>query len=274
MVTGETETHSTRLPSTFTSNTRQYHDDDTDDDGDATPRRHEERLLNAIETILQRIKNTTTNTKQLQTHVRNFRGQKDKIVEFEHLLLNHLSPLANKITDENKLHFFQSHLRDEAIVYWQSFQITSTATLKEVLDLLRKKFAKKYLNEVVRYKLDQRRHDHTPKTFGDFLKSLKKTAKQAFGTEADKVIKMFLFGKFPVEIHQVLTMANKAGSPEEIKTNLMRKYQYQQFTTPQTTIQLFNAVTATTTNLNSKPPPTTSQPEREKLEVSVSTVAK
>ena len=117
MATGVTDTHSTRPPSSFTNNFRRYQDDDTDEEGDSTPRNNEERLLNAIETIPQRIKNATTNTKLLQTQVPIFRGQKDKFVEFEHLLLNHLSPLANKITEENKLHFFQSLLRDEAIEY-------------------------------------------------------------------------------------------------------------------------------------------------------------
>ena len=116
MVTRVTETRSTRPTSSFT-NFRRYQEDDSDEEGESTPRSNEERLLNAIETIPQRIKSSTTNTKLLQTHVPNFRGQKDKFVEFEHLLLNHLSPLANKITEENKLHFFQSLLRDDAIEY-------------------------------------------------------------------------------------------------------------------------------------------------------------
>ena len=224
MVTGVTETRSTRPPSIFT-NFRPYQEYDTDEEGDSTPRSNEERLLHAIETIPQRIKNTNTNTKLLQTHVPNFRGQKDKFVDFEHLLLNHLSPLANKITEENKLHFFQSPLRDEAIEYWQSIQITPVTTLKEVLDLFREEFAKEDLKEVPRYKWDQARYDPTTETFGDFLKSLKKTAKQAFGNEADNVIKIYLFGKLSVEIQQELTMANKEeSSPEEIKTYLMRKY--------------------------------------------------
>ena len=149
MVTGVTETRFTRPTSSFT-NFRRYQEYDSDEEGDSTPRSNEERLLNAIETIPQRIKSTTTNTKLLQTHVPNFRGQKDKFVEFEHLLLNHLSPLANKITEENKLHFFQSLLRDEAIEYWQSIQITPLTTLKDVLDLFRKEFAKEDLKEVAR----------------------------------------------------------------------------------------------------------------------------
>ena len=270
MVTGLTETRPARPSSGFT-NFRRYQDDDTDEVGESTPRSNEERLFNAIETIPQRIKSTTTNTKLLQTHVPNFRGQKDKFVEFEHLLLNHLSPLANKITEENKRHFFQSLLRDEAIEYWQSIQITPLTTLKDVLDLFRKEFAKEDLKEVARYKWDQARYDPTTKTFSDFLKNLKKIAKQAFGDEADKIIKMFLFGKLPVEIQQELTMANKEkSSPEEIKTYLMRKYQYQQYAAPPTTIQPFNAVTSSvpTNNATTKPATTTTtQPtERKRFE--------
>ena len=270
MVTGVTETRSTRPTSSFT-NFRRYQEYDSDEEGESTPRSNEERLLNAIETIPQRIKSTTTNTKLLQTHVPNFRGQKDKFVEFELLLLNHLSPLANKITEENKLHFFQSLLRDEAIEYWQSIQITPLTTLKDVLDLFRKEFAKEDLKEVARYKWDQARYDPTTETLSDVLKNLKKTAKQAFGDEADKIIKMFLFGKLPVEIQQELTMANKEeSSPEEIKTYLMRKYQYQQYAAPPTRIQPINAVTSSipTNNETSKPTTTTTtQPtERKRFE--------
>ena len=270
MVTGVTETRPARPSSSFT-NFQRYQDDDTDEEGESTPKSNEERLLNAIETNPQRIKSTTTNTKLLQTHVPNFRGQKDKFVEFEHLLLNHLSPLANKITEENKLHFFQSLLRDEAIEYWQSIQITPLTTLKDVLDQFRKEFAKEDLKEVARYKWDQARYDPTTETFSDFLRNLKKTAKQAFGDEADKIIKMFLFGKLPVEIQQELTMANKEeSSPDEIKTYLMRKYQYQQHAAPPMTVQPFNAVTSSvpTNNATTKPATTTTtQPtERKRFE--------
>ena len=41
IVTGVTQTHSTRLPQIFTSNIRRYPDEDTDEEGDSTPRSHE-----------------------------------------------------------------------------------------------------------------------------------------------------------------------------------------------------------------------------------------
>ena len=46
----------------------------------------------------------------------------------------------------------------------------------------------------------------------------------------------------------------------------MRNYQYQQYTTHQTTIQPFNAVTSTNKNATTKPTTTTTQPERKRLE--------
>ena len=94
IVTGVTDSHPIRQPLPFPFKTRHYHNDDTDDDGDTTPRSNEERLLNAKETIPQRIKATTSNTNLLRTHVPNFRVQMDKFVEFEHLLLRNLSSLA------------------------------------------------------------------------------------------------------------------------------------------------------------------------------------
>ena len=233
MVTGVNRTH---------RNQRHHFQDEEDEDDyeDAPSNTTESALLNAIQDLPRKLQKT--NTKLLQTHVPNFRGSKDKYNEFEHLLLNHFRPIANKITEEDKIHFFQSLLRDEAIDFWQTITISSTTTLQDVLQLFRKEFAKEDMREVARYKWNEAKYDPTTQSFGDFLKDLKKIAKQAYGDEADKCIKMFLFGKLPVDIQQELTMANKEdSSPEEIKTYLLRKYQYQNVIQQSTsTYQPFN----------------------------------
>ena len=239
MVTGVNRSHRTNeINSTttiMTKNTKTH------------PAIPESALLNAIQDRPRKLQKT--NTKLLQTHVPNFRGSKDKYNEFEHLLLNHFRPIANKITEEDKIHFFQSLLRDEAIDFWQTITINPTTTLQDVLQLFRKEFAKEDMREVARYKWNEARYDPTTQTFGDFLKDLKKIAKQAYGDAADKCIKMFLFGKLPVEIQQELTMANKEdSSPEEIKTYLLRKYQYQNVLQQTTsTYQPFNQMSDNTT---------------------------
>ena len=233
MVTGVNRTH---------RNQRNYfHDEEDEEDYEDTPSNSTDTaLLNAIQDLPRKLQKT--NTKLLQTHVPNFRGSTDKYNEFEHLLLNHFRPIANKITEEDKIHSFQCLLRDEAIDFWQTITINPTTTLQEVLQLFRKEFAKEDMREVARYKWNEAKYDPTTQTFGDFLKNLKKIAKQAYGHEADKCIKMFLFGKLPIEIQQELTMANKEdSSPEEIKTYLLRKYQYQNvLQQPAATYQPFN----------------------------------
>ena len=249
MVTGVPRTHS-RPNYTYLN-----HDSEDEYDGSSGSHPETEALLSAINQIPQRIQKT--NTKLLQTHVPNFKGQREKYNEFEHLLLNHIKPVANKISEEEKIHFFQSLLREEAIEFWQTIPITTTTTLAHILDIFRKEFAKEDMKEVARYKWNEAKYDPSNETFSDFLKNLKKTAKQAFGADADHCIRMFLFGKLPVEIQQELTMANKEDStPEEIKLYLQRKYQYQQILTPNNpaTVQPFNQMSAPTYTQN-KPGP-------------------
>ena len=79
-----------------------------------------------IETEIHHLSDTMSNNLQhpkiLQTQVPLFRGNHEKYNEFEHLLLNHLRPHQQKLSEEQKLTFFQSLLRDDAIEFWQSLK--------------------------------------------------------------------------------------------------------------------------------------------------------
>ena len=109
----------------------------------------ETALLNAIQNSSRRLQKSYN--KMLQTHVPNFRGAKDKYNEFEQFLLNHFEPKANKLTEEDNTHFFQSLLRDEAIDYWQTITITPMTTLTDVLQMFRNQFTKKDMREFARF---------------------------------------------------------------------------------------------------------------------------
>ena len=70
---------------------------------------------NQIDDIVNEIhhlRDTTTNTVQrptrLQTQVPLFRGNRETYNEFEHLLVNHLRPHQHKLSEEQKLTYFQS----------------------------------------------------------------------------------------------------------------------------------------------------------------------
>ena len=181
--------------------------------------------------------------KILQTQVPLFRGNRDKYNEFEHLLKNHLRPHMNKLTEEQKLNYFQSLLRDEAIEFWQTLKITTETTLHNVLQAFNKEYAKEDLREVSKYKFDQMRYDPTKESFADFLTKYKKLAKQAYGDKANDIAKTFLFAKLPIQIQNELAMAGKHDAKvEEIKSFVQRRCQYAQLLPRTSDMQPLNQV--------------------------------
>ena len=126
-------------------------------------------VLTEIHNLRTTITDGVIQPKILQTQVPLSRGNREKYNEFVHLLKNHLRPHMNKLTEEQKLKYFQSLLRDEAVEFWQTLKITTEATLQDVLQAFNKEYAKEDLKEVSKYKFDQMRYDPTKESFADFL---------------------------------------------------------------------------------------------------------
>ena len=184
---------------------------------------------------------TLTQPKILQTQVPLFKGNRDKYNEFEHLLLNHLRPHAHKLTEEQKLNYFQSLLRDDAIEFWQTLPITTETTLRDILMAFKKEYAKEELSEVSKFKFDQLRYDPTTESFSTFLAKYKKIAKQAYGDKAQEIVQTFLFAKLPIQLQNELAIAGKHNaSIEDIKTFVQRRCQYAQLLPNQQLLQPFN----------------------------------
>ena len=215
-----------------------------------------------IVTEIHHLRDTMTDTVQhpkiLQTQVPLFRGNREKYNEFEHLLLNHLRPHQHKLSEEQKLTYFQSLLRE----FWQSLKMTNQTTLAQVLRYFKKEYAKEDLKEVVKYKFDQMRYDPSTETFNDFLNNFKKVAKQAFGDKSSDITETFLFGKLPVQMQNVLAMAGKHdASMEEIRTFVQRRCQYAQLIPITISAQPFNQISTPQPNA-ATPPASTAQPQQ------------
>ena len=222
--------------------------------------------FNDIVTEIHHLRDTMMDTVQhpkiLQTQVPLFRGNREKYNEFEHLLLNHLRPHQHKLSEEQKLTYFQSLLRDDAIEFWQSLKMTNQTTLAQVLRYFKKEYAKKDLKEVAKYKFDQMRYDTSAETFNDFLNKFKKVAKQAFGDKSSDITETFLFAKLPVQMQNELAMAGKHdASMEEIRTFVQRRCQYAQLIPNTTSAQPFNQISAPQPNA-ATPPTSTAQPQQ------------
>ena len=167
--------------------------------------------------------------------------------------------INTSLSEEQKLTYFQSLLRDDAIEFWQSLKMTSQTTLAQVLRYFKKEYAKEDRKEVAKYKFDQMRYDPTAETFNDFLNKYKKVAKQAFGDKSSDITETFLFAKLPVQMQNELAMAGKHdASMEELRTFVQRRCQYAQLI-PNTTAQPFNQISAPQPNV-AAPQSSNSQP--------------
>ena len=206
---------------------------------------------------IHHLRDTMTDTVQhpkiLHTQVPLFRGNREKYNDFEHLLPDHLRLHQHKLSEEQKLTYFQSLLRDDAIEFWQSLKITTQTTLAQVLRYFKKEYAKEDLKEVAKYKFDQMRYDPTAEIFNEFLNKFKKVAKQAFGDRSGDITETFLFAKLPVQMQNELAMAETHdASLEEIRTFVKRRCQYAQLLRTNSSAQPFNQI-------NAQQPPATAQ---------------
>ena len=105
-------------------------------------------VMNEIHNLRTTMTDGVIQPKLLQTQVSPFRGNREKQNEFEHLLKNHLRPHMNRLTEDQKLNYCQSLLRDEAIEFWQTLKIITETTLQDVLQAFNKEYAKEDLREV------------------------------------------------------------------------------------------------------------------------------
>ena len=111
----------------------------------------------------------------LQTQMPTSKGQKKCYNEYEGLLCNHLNPLPNRITEEEKLQFFRSLLREDAIEYRQTIRVTRTTSFRRVLQMYRKET----LEKISRKCRDGISSKMTPSLkLSDFLKQPKKQQKK------------------------------------------------------------------------------------------------
>ena len=115
-----------------------------------------------------------TQTKVLKTQKADFRGSKHKLNEFEHLLLNHLRPHQQRITEKNNLHYFPCLLRYEGIEFWQTLRINSESTFRDVLLQFKQKIAQEDFKEVSKYKWNQLPYDSSIKSFAEIGKTWKR----------------------------------------------------------------------------------------------------
>ena len=156
--------------------------------------------------------------KILRTQVPLLRGNREKYNKIGHLLLNHFRPQQQNLSEEQKLAYFQSLLRDDAIKLWQSLKTTNKTRLAQILRYFKKSMPKKIEKKWKNTTSTRSAMIHRPKRSMIFSTNTRKWPNRHSGT--DRVtLEKFLFAKLPVQMQNELAMAGKHDATmEEIRT--------------------------------------------------------
>ena len=144
--------------------------------------------VTAIKKLSHILQGDAKKTSVLCSHVANLGGLRNNWHEFETLLTNNLLPNQKCITKENKLHYFQSLSRHEAMDFWQTMRNYQETTLEDVLNNNRTEIAKDDIKKVSKFKWHQLVCEPLKETFPKFLSTLRKTATQVFGGFAPPIL--------------------------------------------------------------------------------------
>ena len=163
-----------------------------------------------IDKLLQSLQTATTHNteiprlpKAMSTTMPTFDGKTGKFEHFEDLFQTSLKVYPN-ITEEEKIHYFHSLLRGEAL---QTFRNMTDATREHLNDILagfRRRYVRQQSVATARCKWENLSFNPSQQTFPDFLE-YQKLAQEAYGEDAPRFIETSFYAKMPPHLKKVLT---------------------------------------------------------------------
>ena len=165
--------------------------------------------------------------KSLTTTMPTFDGKSEKFQLFEDLFQTSLK-IHNQLTEEDKLHFFHSLMRGDALQTFKNISSPNRENLIEILTVFRRKYVKPQSMATARHKFQQLVFNPANQKLIDFLDELQKLAKDAFGVAAQAIIDQFIYAKMPPHLKKSINQAHlENGTYEQIVTHLERELELQ-----------------------------------------------
>ena len=125
--------------------------------------------------------------KSLTTTMPMFDEKSEKFEMFEDLLQTSLK-IHNQLTQEDKINYFHSLMRGDALQTFKNITSTNRMNLREILTVLRKKYVKPQSMATAKHKFQRLVFKPANQELIDFLDELQKLAKDAFGVAAQAII--------------------------------------------------------------------------------------
>ena len=193
--------------------------------------------------------------KSLTTTMPTFDGESEKIELFEDLFHTSLK-IHNQVTEEDKINYFHSLMRGDALQTFNTITSPNRENLEEIMTVFRRKYVEPQSRTTAKYKFQRLVFKPANQKLFDFLDELQKLAKNAFGVAAQAIIEQFIYAKMPPNLRKSIKQAHLENGPyEQIVSHLDRELELNGLEAPDE--MPMNAVTQQSPQQNSeKPKPT------------------
>ena len=129
--------------------------------------------------------------KSLTTTMPTFDRKSEKFELLEDLFQASLK-IHNQLTQEDKINYFHSLMRGDALQTFKNITSPNRENLGEILTVFRRKYVKPQSMATAKHKFQQLVFNPAKQTLIDFLAELQNLAKDAFGVAAQAIIEQFI----------------------------------------------------------------------------------
>ena len=145
--------------------------------------------------------------KSLTTTMPTFDGKSEKFELFEDLFQTSLK-IQNKLTQEDKVNYFHSLMRGDALQTFKNITSPNRENLGEFLTVFRRKYVKPQSMATAKHKFQRLFFNPANQKLIDFLDECQKLAKDAFGVAAQAIIEQFVYAKMPPHLKKSINQAH------------------------------------------------------------------
>ena len=137
--------------------------------------------------------------KFLITRMATFDGKSGKFELFEDLFQTNLK-IDNQLTEEDKINYFHSLMRADALQTFKNITSPNRENLGEILTVFRRRYVKPQSMATAKHKFQQLVLIPANQKLIDILDELQKLAKDEFGVAAQAIIEQFIYAKMPFHL--------------------------------------------------------------------------
>ena len=216
-----------------------------------------DKLLESLYATHKQTPNIPRLPKALSTTMPTFDGKTEKFELFEDLFQTSLK-VHPQITEQEKIHYFHSLLRGDALQTFRNMTETTKTNITDITAGFRRRYVKTQSVATARCKWENLTFDPANQTFQDFLEIYQKLAQEAYADDAPRFIETSFYAKMPAHLKRVLNQARlETASYETMVQHLEREMELNGLANPESTTFTGILNVEPTNNPNQKKPPKT-----------------